>query len=144
MPYTITGTNGPFEGGKMPVDLTIKLCVLWLDIRLTGYFDPEENSIRGDHVDARRYSGEFVFKRDPEFIRLYPAPSIIDARARWKFATTVILDRIRRKSWSPSYILKRIKDGKRYMELGIRDRYYGQPLDGDEYGRILRTPLLVL
>ena len=129
--YTITGTAGPLEGGKMPVDLKINHASMWLDIRLTGYFDPEENSLRGTMTMSDGGSGEFVFKRGPDFVRLYPAPSIIDARERWKFATTVILDRIRRESWSPSYILKRIKDGKRYMELVIRDEYYGKELDDD-------------
>ena len=44
----------------------------------------------------------------------------------------MILDRIRRQSWSPSYILKRIKDGKRYVQLAVRYDYYGKDLDGDE------------
>ena len=131
--YTIAGTSGPLEGGKMPVNLKINYASMWFDITLAGYFDPEENSLRGTMTMSDGSSGEFVFKRDPDFVRLYPAPSTIDAGERWKFATTVVLDRIRRESWSPSYILKRIKDGKRYMELTIRDEYYGKELNDDEY-----------
>jgi len=131
--HSIVGTTGPLEGGKMPVDLKISYASMWLDIKLTGHFDPEENSLKGKMTISDGTSGEFVFKRDPDFVRLYPAPSIIDARERWKFATTAILDRIQRESWSPSRILKRIKDGKRYMELAIRDEYYGEELNDDEY-----------
>jgi len=129
--YTITGTTGLLEGGKMRVDLKIVYTSQWLDVNLAGHFDPEENSLKGTMTsDGNR--GEFVFKRDPDFVRFYPAPSLIDARERWEFATTAVLDRIRRESWSPLYILKRIKDGKRYMDLAIRDDHYGRKLNEDE------------
>ena len=117
----------------MRMDLKVNYESMWLGIRLTGYFDSEENSLKGTITMSDGGPGEFVFKRDPDFVRLYPAPSVIDAEERWKFATTVILDRIRQESWSPSHILKRIKNGKRYMELAIRDDYYGQVLDDDEF-----------
>ena len=130
--YTLTGTTGALEGGKMRVDLKIVYTVMWMGVSMTGYFDPEENSLKGTTAMADGTSGEFVFKRDPDLVRLYPAPSTIDACARWNFATTVILDRIRRQSWSPSYILKRIKDGKRYMHLSRRECYYGKRLGDDE------------
>ena len=130
--YTLTGTTGALEGGKMRVDLKIDYASTWYSVNLTGYFYPEEESLKGTMSMPEEISGEFVFKRDPDLVRFYPAPSTIDANARWKFATTVILDRIRRQSWSPSYILKRIKDGKRYMQLAVRYDYYGRDLDGDE------------
>jgi len=130
--YTITGNTGPLEGGRIRVDLKISYLALWLDISMTGYFDLEENSLKGITTTSDGTPGEFVFKRDPEYVRLYPAPATVDAEARWKFATTAILDRIRQRSWSPSYILGRITDGKRYMQLAIRDEYYGQELNDDE------------
>jgi len=130
--YTLTGTTGPLEDGKMSVDLRISYSAGWQEVTMTGHFDLEENSLRGTVEWADGSPGEFVFKRDPDFVRLYPAPSAIDARSRWKFATTVILYRIRRQSWSPSYILKRIKDGKRYMKLALRDEYYGKGLNDEE------------
>ena len=140
--YTLTGTTGPVEGDKMRVDLKINYASMWLSISITGHFDLVENSLRGTVTMSDGTPGEFVFKRDPEFVRLYPAPSTIDAGARWKFATTAVLDHIRQQSWSPSYILKRIKDGKRYMKLAIRDRYYGRKLGGeerDEYNGLLSS-----
>ena len=130
--YILTGINGPFEDGKMPVDLKIKYESMWYDITLTGHFYLEENSLRGTTKMSDGTPGEFVFKRDPDFVRFYPAPSTINAGERWKFATRAVLDHIRRKSWSPSYVLKRIKGGKRYMELAIRDEYYGRELNDDE------------
>ena len=132
MVYTLTGTTGPLEGGRVPVDLKIGYSTGWQEITLTGHFDPEENSLRGKVTWEDGCQGEFVFKRDPDFVRFYPAPSTTDARARWKYVTKVILDRIQRQSWSTSYITKRIKDGKRYMELALRDDYYGKDLDDDE------------
>jgi hypothetical protein len=138
--YTLTGTTGALEGGKMRVDLKIDYESAWMDISTTGFFDLEENSLRGTTTMLYDNPGEFVFKRDPDFVRLYPAPSTIDARARWKFATTVVLDRIRRQSWACSYILKRIKDGKRYMQLATRSDYYGKRLNDDEldeYNRLV-------
>jgi hypothetical protein len=136
-PYTIAGTNGPFEDGKTPVDLKIKNVSPWFDTRLTGYFDSED-SIKGTTLVPDGSSGEFVFKRDPDFFRLYPAPSIINARERCKFAMMVILDHIRRESWSPSCVLRRIKDAKRCIELTARGWYHGRKLDGDEYGGYCR------
>jgi hypothetical protein len=131
--YTLTGTTGALEGGKVRVNLEIRYAtVMWLDVSMTGYYDPEENSLRGTITLSDGTPGEFVFKRDPDFVRFYPAPYTIDARARWKFATAAILDRIRRHPWSLSYILKRIRDGERYMELAIREEYYGKVLNDDE------------
>ena len=112
----------------MRVDMKVDYATAWQGITMTGHFDVEENSLRG----TTTWGGEFVFKRDPDFVRLYPAPSTIDARARWKFATRVVLDRIRRQSWSPHYILKRIKDGKRYLALTLR-WHYGKKLNDDEW-----------
>ena len=130
--YTLTGTTGPLEDGKVPVYLKICYSTGWQEITLTGHFDPEENSLRGTVAWEDGSVGEFVFKRDPDSVRFYPTPSTIDARGRWKYAMMVILDRIRRQSWSPSHILKRIKDGKRYVELALRDNYYGKDLNNDE------------
>ena len=140
--YTLTGTTGPLEGGKTPMDLKIDYVGRWPCITMTGHFDPEENSLRGTATLLDGNFGEFVFKRDPDFVRLYPAPSAIDARTRWKFATRVILDRIRRESWSTSYILKRIKVGKRYMELAIKEEPSWNTFDGgelDEYRNLLSS-----
>jgi hypothetical protein len=140
--FEIAGTVKPFEGGKMRVDLKINYAAMWLGINMTGCFDQDENSLRGTISMSDGTRGEFVFKRDPDFVRLYPAPSTVDARARWKFATAAVLDRIRRQSWSPSYILGRIKNRKRYMRLAIRDEYYRRPLDDnetDEYDDLLSS-----
>ena len=137
--YKITGKwSPPSEDGKVPVELKIVYISTWADIELTGVFDPEENSLRGTMlIPNDGATGEFVFKRDPELVRFYPAPSVINAKKRWEFATTSVLDRIRRESWSPLCILKRIKDGKRYMELAFRLNYYGRDLTPDEITEFL-------
>lgn len=132
--YEITGKWSPAsEDGKVPVEMKSVYLTKWSDIELTGVFDPEENSLRGTLVFlSSGTKGEFVFKRDPNLVRFYPAPSVIDARKRWEFATKSVLDRIRREAWSPAYILKRIRDGKRYKELSLRFNY-GRPLAGEEW-----------
>ena len=132
--YEITGKWSPSsEDGGIVVEFKIAYIVdRWASIDLTGVFDPEENSLRGTTLTpAYGVAGEFVFKRDPDFVRFYPAPSVMDARKRWEFATTSVLDRIRRKAWSPARILKRIKDGKRYRDL-VFEKKYGRYLSVDE------------
>ena len=137
--YEITGKwSPPSEDGKNLVELKIVYLSMWANIELTGAFDPEENSLRGTMlIPSDGATGEFVFKRDPDFVRFYPAPSVINAAKRWEFATTSVLDRIRRKRWSPVCILKRIRDGKRYMELSLRLNYYGRDLTEDEVTEFL-------
>ena len=137
--YKITGKwSPPSDDRKVPVELKLNYPTMWADIELTGFFDPEEDSLRGTMlIPNDGATGEFVFKRDPDFVRFYPAPSVIDARKRWEFATTSVLDHLRRKAWSPLCILKRIKDGKRYMQLSLRLNYYGRDLDEDEVTEFL-------
>ena len=126
--YTITGNWGPpSEDGKIPVELKMAYKTAdWADAKLEGVFDPDENTLRGIVVIVPdELTGEFVFKRDPDFVRFYPAPSVINARKRWEFATTSVLDGVRQKAWSTRRILKKIRDGKRYMYLALRG-YYGK------------------
>ena len=132
--FTVTGKFGTSgEDGMTPVDLKFSYASIWLGVELTGKFDPEENSLRGTlKLESGTVDGYFVFKRSPDFVRFYPSPETITARKRWEFAITAVLDKIRRNSWSSTYILKRIKDGKRYMEMSIRGFHYGKKLNDDE------------
>ena len=134
--FTVTGKSGaPEEDGTIPVDLKFVYVAIWLDAELTGKFDPEEKSLRGTlklGSGLTVTTGDFVFKRNPDFVRFYPSPSTVTARKRWEFATKAVLDKIRRHSWSPTYILQRIKDGKKYMEMSIRQNHFGRDLNADE------------
>ena len=132
--YEITGTWDPqSEDGKTPVELKITYGALpWFNAKLKGVFDPEENSLRGTALLAfSELPGEFVFKRDPDLVRFYPAPSAITARGRWKFATTLVLDRIRREAWSSQRIFQRIRDRKLFMKWVLRSGG-GAPADGEQ------------
>ena len=135
--YKITGKrNPPSEDGRILVELKLTYTTVEDDLELNGVFDPEENSLRGTTVFLPdRSTGQFVFKRDPDLVRFYPPPSTINARKRWEFATRSVLDGIRRKVWSPAYILKRIKDRRRYMELCLR-LYYGRYPNDDELAEL--------
>ena len=118
--YELTGNwSPPLEDGKIPVELEITYATTDTNIELSGVFDPEENSLRGTVGSAWHLAREFVFKRDPEFVRFYPAPFITDAGERWKFAITSVLDRVRRQAWSSERIFKWIKDLKRFMEITV-------------------------
>ena len=145
-PFTVTGKFGtPEEDGKVPVDLKFVYAAIWTGVELKGKYDPEEKSLRGTlKLCSRTVTGDFVFKRNQDFVRFYPSPSTMTARKMWEFAITAVLDKIRRDSWSPSYILQRIKDGKKYVELSIRANYYGRDLNADEeeeYCRLFSTLL---
>ena len=121
--YQITGTWGlPSEDGKIPVEIKITYCgKSWLDIvGLKGVFDPEESSLKGAAASNTIFPEEFVFKRNPDFVRLYPAPSAINALERWVFVKTSIMDRVRRQAWSSKRILKKLKDRKRFIELSVK------------------------
>ena len=126
----ITGNwSSQSEDGTIPVEIKITYgSGDWTDTEMKGVFDPEESSLRGTMVmPAPEFKGEFVFKRDPDFVRFYPAPSTINARKRWEFAISLVLDRVRRQAWSSNRILQRINDGKRYMGFALRG-YYGRSL----------------
>jgi hypothetical protein len=118
--YQITGAWGPpSEDGKIPVDFKITYIIKdWSGVDLKGVFDPEENSLR-PIATSGEFPGEFVFKRDSDFVRFHPAPSIINARKRWEFSKTLVLDRVRRQAWSSKQILKKLKDGKRFIKLTL-------------------------
>jgi len=125
--YKIIGKwDPPLEDGRFRVKLTYTAS--WESIEMDGFFDPEENSLKGSGSSTE----EFVFKRKPDYVRFYPAPSTTGARKRWEFATTSVLEGVRRKPWSPTYALKRFKDGKRFTELSTRLNYYGRALSEAE------------
>lgn len=130
-----------WEDGKIPVEFKIiyrSMDTDWSNAELRGFFDLEENSLRGTtEMTNSKFTGGFVFKRDPEFARFYPAPSVLNARKRWEFAATSVRDRVRRRGWSSKNILKKIKDGKRFMELTLRESYYGMDLAKDEEEELL-------
>jgi hypothetical protein len=137
--YKVTGHWDPSsEGGKISVELRITYGTKDVaNSKLKGVFDSEEHSFKGTMVVPNRgLSGEFVFKRDPDFLRFYPAPSTITARKRWEFAAKSILDRVRREAWSLKQILNRMENRRRYMELVPR-HYYGKRLTKDEEEELL-------
>ena len=118
--YQITGTWGPpSEDGKIPVELKITYCGRgWLNRDVKGVFDPEENSLRG--MTSGNFPNELLFKRDPDLVRFCPGHRVADARKRWGFVKTVILDRVRRQAWSSKQILKRLKDRNRFIEVTLK------------------------
>jgi hypothetical protein len=125
--YKIAGNwSPPLEDGKIPVKMKMDEYIV-----LEGTFDPEENSMRGETTESFGIPRVFVLKRDQDFVRFYPAPCVVNARARWEFATTSVLDRIRQRAWSSKRILKKMKDRRRLTELTLRE-HCGRPLRKEE------------
>ena len=122
------------QDGKIRVEMEVTYDDDYYNVELEGVFDPEENSLRGTAVMLIG-TGEFVFKRDPAFVRFYPVPSVITPRKRWEFVTTAVLDRVRQQAWSPRRIFKRIEDRKRFMELIIQ-RHHGKMPTVDEFNEL--------
>ena len=118
------------QDGKIRVEMEITYGDLdYYNAELEGVFDPEENSLRGTAVGT---TAEFVFKRHPSFVRFYPAPSVLNARKRWEYVITAVLDHVRQQAWSSRRIFKRIKDRKRFMELVVK-RHHGKMPTADEF-----------
>ena len=139
--YRIIGGWGPPSAdGTIPVQLKITYSTTdWDNTELRGTFDPKLNTLKGtSDMPVSKRTGEFVFKRDPDIVRFHPAPSTMTPRKWWRFATTSVLDHVRQQAWSPTRISKRIKDRKRFMELTLRESYYGIDLDVDEEDELLR------
>ena len=140
--YQITGTWGPTsEDGRIPVELKITYCGKgWLSMDVKGAFDPEENSLRA--ATSEEIPDELEFKRDPDFVRFCPGlRRATDARDRWGFVKTVILDRVRRQAWSSKQILKRLKDRNRFIELALRQLELASTWDEIEECRALNFGL---
>ena len=143
LPTKIRKNGFPSDDGKLPVKFRFSCVALWVNIELTGVFDSEENSLRGITLSsANGVKGEFVFKRNPDFVRFYPAPSVMNARKRWEFATASVFYDIHRNTWSPARIHKRIEDRKRYMDLALRHSY-GRKLTEDEETKFYALPLVL-
>ena len=142
--YEISGKRDPpLEDGKIRVELMLAYTTTWANVKLTGVFDPEENSLRGTtFVPIDGSKGEFVFKRNPDLARFYPAPLVINGHTRWEFTRASFLDLTRRDAWSRTRILKKIRDKKRYVELSLRF-YYGRDLNEEELAEFYAL-LLVL
>jgi hypothetical protein len=138
----LTGDWSPRRrDGKIPVEFKViygSREMDWSNTELRGLFDPVENSLRGTtEMPNSKFTGDFVFKRDPEFVRFYPTPSVINPQKRWEFATTSILDRVRQQAWSSKKIVKKLTDGRRFVELTLKESYHGMDLDKGEEEELL-------
>ncbi|KAF8259842.1 hypothetical protein EI94DRAFT_1812645 [Lactarius quietus] len=53
-------------------------------------------------------------------------------RALWRFAIAAVRDDVRRTRWSWSYFARRRKDRQTVLSLGIRDWFFGTPINDEE------------
>jgi hypothetical protein len=112
----------PSGDGRISIELEVTVDTMGPAlIKLKGFFNPEDQSFRGEVVlSSDEGIGEFVFKRDADFLRFYPAPSEVNAHTSWEFAMRSVLYRVGRRAWSAERILHRIDVGKRFMELLLK------------------------
>ena len=104
-----------------------------------GRFDAERDALTGvwgflvGSEDAR---GGMEFRRMlPHYLTLYPSvKELLDnkPRALWGFAIAVVLNDVRRTRWAWSYFAQRRKDRQAVLSLGLRDWFFGTPLNNEE------------
>lgn len=118
---------------------------LWRDKNATnihyykGQLDIRNNTVIGTwgwSENPSTHEGLFILKKtSPEILRFYPAPCFIarnKARAMWSFATSSVLNQIRRRLWTWSYFRERGNNRRRYLSLALRDDGYGNGLSNSE------------
>jgi hypothetical protein len=111
-----------------------------------GQMDMDTETIMGTwgfDPDSTTHHGTFILKRTaPEDLRFRPAPVTFDTdkvHSLWKFALTAIEARVRCLTWSWSYFKERRDNRKRFIELYIRNGYFGCPLSPDELWEFRRV-----
>ncbi|KAF8647842.1 hypothetical protein AX16_006510 [Volvariella volvacea WC 439] len=106
--------------------------------------DDQGDEEDGEEEDSNETPDELTFRftRTPAFEQRYRPTSAAykenTARARWDFAIQATLHAVRRKRWSPKLLIERIREGRRFIELSVKDEMYtseytpSQPLDDNE------------
>jgi hypothetical protein len=107
------------------------------------YTDGASSTITfGYSADPSEHTGLAVLSRTAEeTLRFRPAPSAFrenKARALWDYATDAVLDSVRRKWLSPSYLSERRRHREKFLHLAKRNEYCGRPLDDAETDELLR------
>jgi hypothetical protein len=99
----------------------------------TGQYDPDTLTIKGTYqkkINDKPASGvyAFVYYRTPAYAWRfrYNDSELAEnpARARWRFAINATLDEVQRAGKSRSYVIKCLREGKRWVELLKRGRTF--------------------
>ncbi|KAG7442638.1 uncharacterized protein BT62DRAFT_954741 [Guyanagaster necrorhizus] len=112
----------------------------------SGAADPESNEADVDNhasqasdgsgstdPESENYYYKFILRRTPASLcrflpgdeRVFPVANEdagSRARARWRFACTSVLDRMRRKSFSWKFLKDRFAERRRFLELAVREQ----------------------
>lgn len=104
-----------------------------------GQLDLDLDSIIGTYGledDPETHEGSFILKRTPAILMCFrPAPAIFEdnkARALWSFALSAVRYHVGKRAWSKRYFEQRRVAKKRFIELYIREKYCGHPLEPSE------------
>ncbi|SJK96921.1 uncharacterized protein ARMOST_00170 [Armillaria ostoyae] len=140
----------------------------------SGAADPESNEADVDDgasqasdgsgstdPESENYYYKFILRRTPASLcrflpgdqRDLPAAEEEDAgsraRARWRFACTSVLDRMRRKSFSWKFLKDRFAERRRFLELAVRERCVDEnycprsPLSEEEQQELFRLNCII-
>ncbi|KAK0194918.1 hypothetical protein F5146DRAFT_924474 [Armillaria mellea] len=133
-------------------------------VDLTGDLDDEKGIIKGwckyikgsTDPESENYYYKFILRRTPASLcrflpgdqRDLPAAEEEDARsrarARWRFACTSVLDRMRRRTFSWKFLKDRFAERRRFLELAVRQRCVDEtyspriPLSEEEQQELFR------
>jgi hypothetical protein len=141
-PFTITGSWSKDEDDVTVIKFKMTFQKFQSE-SWSAFFDgrylADRNTLTGvwgfsaDSEDSR---GGMQFRRiQPHYLALYPSiRELLDnkARALWRFATAAVRDDVRRARWSWSYFARRRKDRQTVLSLGLRDWFFGTPLNDEE------------
>ena len=140
--FTITGSWSKDENGVTQINFKMTFQKFqsesWSAF-FDGQFDGERdalNGVWGFSAGSEDPRGGMEFRRIlPHHLTLYPSVKELSdnkPRALWGFAIAVVRDDVRRARWTWSYFAQRRKDRQTVLSLGLRDWFFGTPLNNEE------------
>jgi hypothetical protein len=145
-PFTITGSWSENENENDITEVKFKMTFQQFQSEswsafFDGRFLADRDALTGvwgfsAESDLENSRGGMVFRRiPPHYLTVYPSiKELLDnkARALWRFAIAAVCDDVRRTRWSWSYFAQRRKDRQIVLSLGLRDWFFGTPLNDEE------------
>jgi len=133
--FTLTGQYNATQEEANPISFIVECPAPYEYRKFEGHLSDDLSMLSGTWDISGGISGCFVLSRhSPELLLRRPSPLVAPPekiRALWKFALSVIEDRVNKQTWSWTYFSKRRNMRKRYLDLQFRT-YYGRPLDAEE------------
>ena len=120
--YTLVGGYTALEDGSIEYRFTRNYTARLFKIFYVGTLDPENETLSGTcGLDENKHTWSFRYRRlVPEILVAYPPPDAFDSnriRALWSFTLSAVLNEVRRRFFSWSYIKDRRDRRIEFLEL---------------------------